>query len=256
MKKTINAKNRKVAFVTGASIGIGKAILEKLISEGFFVIGTFNSSVKEAEEIQKEHKEHVSLHKVNLQNIDETRGLIDSIKDTSFDLIVNNAGMFELENFDNYDTDLWYNTMQVNVNSVFEICMGLKDSINKGGSIINIASTDGSTGSFVGMAYSASKAALINLTKSLANNLGPQNIKANCISPGWIDTSMATESSNEAVKLTPLNRNGNPEEIAEFVSFLASDKASFINGSDLTVDGGYTNVDYIMKKEVVEALNM
>lgn len=244
--------NQKLALVTGASKGIGRAILTKLVKDGYFVIGTYNSSAKEAKQLMSEYKDFVYMYKVDFADLKATRLMISKFKKLHFDLIVNNAGVFELENFKNYDSSIWYNTMQINLNSVFEICLGLRDVINSGGSIVNISSTDGSTGSFAGMAYSASKAGLINLTKSLANNFGPMGVRVNCIAPGWINTSMATESSYAGANLTPLSRNGKPEEIADVVSFLASDRASFINGATLTVDGGYTNVDSIMKNEALE----
>jgi NAD(P)-dependent dehydrogenase (short-subunit alcohol dehydrogenase family) len=139
--------------------------------------------------------------------------------------------------------------MQVNLNSVLVLSLGLKDELTTSGSIINITSTDGNTGSFASMSYAASKAALSNLTKSLANNLGASGIRVNAVAPGWINTGMATEASYEAVTLAPLGRNGKPEEVAELVYFLSSKKASFINGAIIPIDGGYTNVDYIMKKE-------
>ena len=125
-------------------------------------------------------------------------------------------------------------------------------SAMQNGSIVNIASTDGLTGSYSSMSYSASKAALINLTKSLAINYGKYQVRVNSISPGWINTGMSTESSYEATKLAPLGRNGKPQEIADLVSYLISPKASFITGSNIVIDGGYSCVDYIMKKEADE----
>ena len=121
------------------------------------------------------------------------------------------------------------------------ICLGLKDNLSKNGAIVNIASTDGMTGSFGGMAYSASKAALINLTKSLGNNFGPKGIRVNAIAPGWINTDMDTEVVEDAPDLTPLGRNGKPEEIAYTALFLASNEASYITGAVLVVDGGMTS---------------
>lgn len=241
-------KNR-IAFVSGASRGIGKAIMEKLIAQGYYVIGTYNSSIKESRELLIKHKGLLKFYKVDFAKKRELSSLIEKLKIYKFDLIVNNAGIFEVENFKNYDLNIWNKTFQINLNTVFEICMGLQENINSKGSIINIASTDGNTGSFGGMAYSASKAALINLSKSLANNYGLEGIRVNCISPGWINTAMATQASYEATKLTPLKRNGLPEEIASLVYFLSTSEASFINGANFVIDGGYTNVDYIMKKE-------
>jgi NAD(P)-dependent dehydrogenase (short-subunit alcohol dehydrogenase family) len=100
--------------------------------------------------------------------------------------------------------------------------------------------------------YSASKAALLNVTKSLANLLGPDGIRVNAIAPGWIDTDMSTDASYAAGELTPLRRNGTPDEIAAVVEFLLGDDARFVTGASLVVDGGYTNVDTIMKQEYAD----
>lgn len=238
----------KTVLITGISRGIGKAICEKLVSEGFKVYGTYNTGEKEAKELKEELK-NIEIFQVDFKHRKQTLELIKKLKDVRFDAIINNAGMFEVEDFDNYDFEVWDGTLEVNLNTILVITMRLKDNIKKGGAVVNIASTDGMIGSFASMAYGASKAALINLTKSLANNFGMRGIRVNAVAPGWIDTGMSTEESMEAVSLTPLGRNGKPEEVADLVSFLISDKSSFINGATITIDGGYTNVDYIMRKE-------
>ena len=238
----------KVALVTGISRGIGKAICEKLVNEGFTVYGTYNTGEKEAREVKRRLK-NVEIFQVDFRHREQTLALIKKLRDVKFNAIVNNAGMFELEDFGNYDFEIWDNTLEVNLNTPLLISLKLQDNLKEGGAIVNIASTDGFIGAFASVAYGASKAALINITKSLANNFGKRGVRVNAIAPGWIDTGMSTEESYEATTLTPLGRNGKPEEVAEVVSYLISDKASFVTGATIVVDGAYTCVDYIMKKE-------
>ncbi|MBN1618046.1 SDR family oxidoreductase [Candidatus Dojkabacteria bacterium] len=249
----ISKSQKKTALVTGASRGIGKSIAEALINNGFFVYATYNST--DISDMEKKHKDSLEFIKVDFKSTQDLQKFIKNIQKHNFDLVINNAGMFEQEVFDKYDHDIWYNTFQVNLHTAFEICINLIENIKEDGSIINIASTDGYQGSFGSMAYAASKAALLNLTKSLANNYGALGVRVNSISPGWINTSMATDASYEAASLSPLGRNGKPEEISDVVLWLASDAARFVTGSDIKVDGGYTNVDYIMKKEAEDIKN-
>ena len=245
MKK--RSKNQKVALVTGVSGGIGGAIMEQLINQGYFVIGTFNQN--KIKDIRLKIKDSTKFTKCDLTEDSDVKTLINLCRGYSLDLIVNNAGAFEIEEFDNYDMSIWNDTFLVNVAAPLRLVLGLKDSFRNGGSVINISSTDATTGSFATMAYGASKAALDSLTKSLANNLGSRGIRVNGVAPGWIDTGMSTPESMEAGELTPLGRNGRAEEVASVVVFLASEAASFISGETINVDGGYENVDVIMKKE-------
>lgn len=240
----------RTVLVTGAPGGIGRAICEKLASEGYKICGIYYVGEEEdnANELKRRLK-NMEVFPVDFKSREQTLELIQSLKGVEFDAIVNNAGMFEPEDFENFDFDIWDSTLAVNLTAPLLISVELKDNIKKGGAIVNISSGGGYKGSFACIAYVASKAALMNLTKSLANNFANRDIRVNAIAPGWIDTPMSTPESYEAASITPLARNGKPEEVADVVSYLISDKASFITGAIISVDGGYTCVDYIMLRE-------
>lgn len=238
----------KTALVTGASKGIGKSIALMLISKGYIVHATFNTGQEEAAQIENENQ-NIKFHKCNFLIDNELENLINSLNGIKFDAIVNNAGMIIFENFNKFDFRIWKDTFQVNLLAPLYLSLMLKDNLNAKASIVNVASLDGLVGSFSSMSYSASKAALINLTKSLGNNFGIKGIRVNSVAPGWIDTGMSSEASYEATKITPLGRNGKPEEVADLVLYLLSEKSSFINGETIVIDGGYGNVDYIMLQE-------
>lgn len=235
-------------LITGASRGIGRATTELLLARGYTVHGTYSQSREEADKLAAQYPE-LHFHQADFKDPQSVATLMEELEGIQFQGIVNNAGIFEMDGFSDWNEALWRTIFEVNLHAPMRIAMGLKDQIVPGGSIVNIASLDGLVGSFHSMAYSASKAALINLTMSLGNNFGKRNIRVNALAPGWINTGMATPESQQAVEITPLGRNGKPEEVAKLIAFLLSDEASFINGETITIDGGFANVDYIMLQE-------
>jgi len=238
----------KTALVSGASKGIGKSIALKLLKEGYMVYATYNSGKNDALKIENEYS-NIKFYKCDFTNDEDLSSLINKIGEIRLDAIINNAGMIEFENFKDFDFKLWKDTFQVNLFAPLYLSLKLQDNLTDNASIVNISSLDGYVGSYSSMAYSSSKAALINLTKSLGNNFGLRGIRVNALAPGWIDTGMATEESYEATQLTPLGRNGTPDEVANLVYFLVSEQSSFVNGETIVIDGGYGNVDYIMLQE-------
>lgn len=239
---------KKTCLITGVSRGIGRAVAEQLSKEGNLIYGTYNTGIKEAESLKKIIPT-ISLFQVDLGNRNQTLDFVANLSNTKFDAIINNAGVLIFEDFEKFTLDTWDKVFNVNLIAPLILSHGLRNNIISGGSIVNIVSTDGLTGSFKSMAYSASKAALINLTKSLANVYGPKNIRVNAIAPRFVGTGMDSPALPVAISMTPLGRIASYEEIANVVSFLVSDKARFINGETITVDGGYAGVDSIMKKE-------
>lgn len=247
----------KTALVTGVSrtTGIGFAICKQLMDDGYFVYAIYNSENSCEAALQDSYQGKFRFMQCNFTNRDALNELIEEMKKIALDLIVNNAGAFpDDEDFDDYDLSTWDTVLAVNVTAPFAISVGLKQALNKNAVIINIASTDGYKGSFSSISYAASKAALINVTQSLAINYGydEKKIRVVAIAPGWVktDQNMIPEISWKlAPQLTPLGRFADTAEIANFVSFLSSDKASFITGNTLIIDGGYSIVDYNLLRE-------
>lgn len=238
----------KTVIVTGASKGIGRAIAIQLVKSGYEVHGVYNSSKDEADKLAEEHG--IIFHQADLSQREQTLRLAEELSSLQIHALVNDAGIFEMDTLDDMDYAVWDKTLEVNLTAPLILSQKLSKSMAAGSSIVNIASTDGMIGAFDGTSYAASKAALMNITKSLGIFLGPKNIRINAVAPGWIDTDMVSEAPAEtSQEMTPLGRNGKPEEVASVVEFLISDKASYINGEIIVVDGGLINVDYVLKKE-------
>jgi NAD(P)-dependent dehydrogenase (short-subunit alcohol dehydrogenase family) len=247
MAGVITMTMERTALVTGGARGIGRSIAEHLAESEWKVVATYNTSRDEAKELKRTHG--VEIRQLDLSDRSNSLDFARRIRDEfSFDGLVNNAGLLEKDPFDDLSFDVWDRTLEVNVTAPLILAQEIGVHMTAGGCIVNIASTDAYIGSFRSIAYSASKAALLSVTRSLANVLGPHGVRVNAVTPGWIDSGISTETY-EAARLTPLGRNGSPGDIAKVVAFLLSDDASFITGASVVVDGGYTGVDYFMKKE-------
>ena len=174
---------KKIALVTGFSRGIGEAITRELIRKGYLVYGISKAQSSESLALSKELKSDLIPLYFDLSKRKNVEEMLKSLKDVKFDAVINNAGIIEMENFKKFDYKIWTTTLNVNLNAILLTSVRLIEQMKRGGSIVNIASTDGLIGSFSSMSYSASKAALINLTKSLALNYGKYGVRVNSVSP-------------------------------------------------------------------------
>ncbi len=239
----------KVALVTGASRGIGRAVAEKLGADGFTVIVNYNGSEAKAKEVVDAITANGGTAEAMQCSVADFTAVGEMIKEIvakhgSLDVIVNNAGITKdglVMAMKEEDFDAVINT---NLKGAFNtIRYGSKIMLKqKSGKIINISSVSGVMGNPGQANYSASKAGVIGLTKSVAKELGSRGICVNAVAPGFIDTDMTGAMPEDAKKVLcdqiTLKRTGKPEDIANAVAFLASDAASYITGQVLCVDGG------------------
>jgi 3-oxoacyl-[acyl-carrier protein] reductase len=236
----------KTALVTGASRGIGRAIAERLAADGCTVIGTYAGNKTAADEVAT--RLDARMLQVDFGEQDSVASLLEQLGDIEIDVLVNNAGVFEYEDFEHFDMALWRKVMRINLDAIVELTTSLRAQICDGGAIVNISSLDACVAAYDSMSYAASKAALINLTQSLAVNLAPRGVRVNGIAPGWIETDMNADSDiSDSVSWTPMGRDGQTAEVASVVSFFCSADASFVTGQTLIVDGGYGLVDPVIK---------
>jgi NAD(P)-dependent dehydrogenase (short-subunit alcohol dehydrogenase family) len=242
----------KTALVTGATRGIGKAIALGLLKNDYFVYGTYSQNEAFAKEIEASNK-NIKMIKANFRNREEIYSLVESLKDVKLDAIINNAGVLEYDDFENFDIKIWDEVMAVNLTAPLLLTQALSKNLNKDASVVNISCTDYLSGAISTFSYAASKAGLMSITKSLAIILGRKGIRVNAIAPGWVDTNQLDKSGDSTVEAAanynPLGRNAKPEDVVGLVNFLISDSAQYINGATMVVDGGYTVQDYTINLE-------
>lgn len=242
--------NKKTALITGASRGIGREIARLFAKNNYNVVINYNKSEKEAQELLYElNNENLSarIFKADISNPQEANSLVNYTigQFEKIDVLINNAGISRFNLFTDISYEEWHEVMNVNLNSVFYVTKkALQYMIPElQGKIINISSMWGIVGSSNEVHYSASKAALIGMTKALAKELGPSNIQVNAIAPGVIETDMIKDIDNDTIDMlkydTPLMRIGKPIDIAKCALFLAEDGGDFITGQVISSNGGF-----------------
>ena len=238
----------KTVLITGGSRGIGKCIAENLARDGFNVVLNYNKSEKQAKQIKKELEEqgiNIEICKADVSKREEVKKLVKFTlnKFGNIDVLINNAGIAKLQMFNDITDSDWNEMIGTNLNSVFYTIQEVLPNMihNKNGCIINISSIWGLVGASCEVAYSVSKAGIDGMTKSLAKELGPSNIRVNSIAPGVIDTEMNSNLDNaikeEIKNETPLNKIGKPVDIYRCVKWLIEDE--FTTGQVISPNGGY-----------------
>ncbi|MBO4501952.1 MAG: SDR family oxidoreductase [Clostridia bacterium] len=228
------------ALVTGAARGIGRAAALLFKEQGYEVFGLYEKSEYEARELEQAGVRMIKC------DVSDERAVREAAKLTGdIDVLVNNAGVSLRKLFQDVTPEEEKRLYGVNLFGALNCARAfLKGMINsKYGVIINVSSVFGANGGSMEADYSASKAALIGFTKALAKETGPSGVRVNCVTPGIIDTdmnaSLSVEDVRDIVETIPLESLGKPEQVAEVIAFLASEKADYITGAVISVDGGW-----------------
>lgn len=234
----------KIALVTGATRGIGKAIAEELVAKGYTVVGTATSE-KGAESISAYLGGSGKGLVLNVADAESIDCVLKQVKETfgDVDVLVNNAGITRDGLLMRMKDDDWFDIIQTNLTSVYRLSKAvLRPMMKKGGRIINIGSVVGSMGNPGQTNYCAAKAGLVGFSKSLAKEVASRGITVNVVAPGFIATDMTDELNddqrNAILSQIPAGELGSPQDIAKAVAFLASDDARYINGETIHVNGG------------------
>ncbi|MBD2700351.1 3-oxoacyl-[acyl-carrier-protein] reductase [Spirosoma sp. BT702] len=239
----------KVALITGASRGIGRAMAQKFAKEGATVAFTYLSSVEKGQALEEELRTfggQVKGYRSDASDFQAAEELINQVIADfgKLDVLINNAGITKDGLLMRMSEEQWDSVITVNLKSVFNLTKAaIKPMMKaKAGSIINLTSVVGIRGNAGQANYAASKAGIIGFTKSVALELGSRNIRSNAIAPGFIETEMTGEINEKALEdwkqQIPMKRGGQPDEVADCAVFLASDLSRYITGQVLQVDGG------------------
>ena len=243
-------ENRKHCLITGGSRGIGASTAYRFAQAGYKVTIFYRSDDESAQYTRQKIQEltyDVLAYKVDVRDLDAVSSAVKEAVDTfgPVDVLISNAGISKIELFTKTSPEEWNRIMDTNVGGLFNLVHTVLPSMisRHSGNIITVSSMWGVVGASCEVCYSTSKAAIIGFTKSLAQEVGPSNIRVNCVAPGVIDTEMNAilddETRNALCDETPLCRLGTPEEVADTIFYLASDTSSFITGQVIGVNGGY-----------------
>jgi len=241
-------KVEKAVIVTGGSRGIGEAIVKTLAEAGYRIILNYNKSEQKAKKIQEEFTNkgyNVEIFKADVSKREEAKKLVEYAiqKYKNIDVLINNAGISQTKLFTDITDDDWNTMINTNLNSAFYMCQEILPNMihNKKGCIINISSIWGTTGASCEVHYSVAKAGMDSLTKALAKELGPSNIRVNSIAPGIIDTEMnkniKEKEKQSIIEEIPLGKIGKPETIAKAVKWLIED--DYTTGQIISINGGW-----------------
>lgn len=236
----------KHALITGGSRGIGAASVKLFVASGYRVTFFYNHSENEAQKLVDALSENVRAVKCDVSVIDEVKTAVAGAESIQpIDVLVNNAGVSVCGLFHEITENNLQILYGVNLFGTLNCCRAvIPNMINrKSGAIVNVASIWGEVGGSNEVDYSVTKAAVIGLTKALAKELAPSDIRVNCVSPGVVDTDMNSELSYDDLcslkNAIPLERFGEPEELARAILFLATEESSYITGQVLSVGGGF-----------------
>ncbi len=235
----------QTALITGGTRGIGASAVKLFAKNGYKVFFFYKNSVDKAAELSK--TTGATAIQVDITNSTLVNKAVDDIliNYKHIDVLINNAGMAQYKLFTDITDSDWDYVFNNNITGAFYVSRAVVPNMvsNKKGNIINVSSMWGITGGAMEVHYSASKAAIIGLSKALAKELAPSGINVNCIAPGVIDTDMSAGLSYEdrlnLCNQIPSMRLGNPDEVADLMLFLASDKSRYITGQVISIDGGY-----------------
>jgi 3-oxoacyl-[acyl-carrier protein] reductase len=235
----------RTALVTGASRGIGAAIACALARDGLDVIVNYMSNEAAALQTATQVRafgRKATLCRFDVRDHDETRTRVDElVRAGTIDVLVNNAGVVSDAPFPTMDAKAWENVTRTAIDGFFNVTQPLVMPMvrQRWGRILTVSSVSGVIGNRGQVNYSAAKAALIGATKSLAQELAKRQVTVNAVAPGLVETEMiAGAPTDEILKHVPMRRMGRPEEVAELVAFLASDRAAYITGQVVTIAGG------------------
>lgn len=239
--------DNKIAIITGGASGIGAETAKLFLEEGakVVIVDMNEEKGKTFEQELKEQGKEVLFVKADVTNEADIQNVFSQTKSTfgGVDILFNNAGIGAVKPTDELPFSEWRKTLAVDLDGVFLFAQAaIKEFLQSGGGvIINTASMYGLVGAAGSAAYNAAKAGVVNFTRSIALEYATRNIRVNAICPGFIDTPILGDTDRSfLIEATPMERLGNPEEIAKAVLFLASDDSSFMTGIALVVDGGYT----------------